>query len=234
MTGPSKTYPSNTNRARLPVEAALESVRPTFHKLLARLVQATEQSEHHRVMFVSPEHGDGTTTLATSTALMMVRHFRRDVALVEANLYTPAMARYLDIAEGPGLLDVADGDVKPMQAVRNSRLHGLYVVTAGGSRPPGEGELAGDEMRGLIDLVARSHRYTIIDAPPLLDHPETCLLLEHVDEVLLVVRAGSTKLAQARAAVEIVERAGVKFSGVFLNRYQPDLWRRRRKHSDGS
>lgn len=227
-----KAYPSNSDRARLPVEAALESVRPTFHKLLAQLVQATEQADNHRLMFVSPEHGDGATTLATSTALMMVRHFRRDVALVEANLYTPAMARYLDIPEGPGLLDVADGEVKPLEAVRNSRLHGLYVVTAGGNRRPGEGELAGDEMRGLIDEVSRSHRYTIIDAPPLLDHPETCLLLEHVDNVILVVRAGHTTLARARAAVEIIERTGVKITGVFLNRYQPDfLLRGRRKVS---
>jgi Mrp family chromosome partitioning ATPase len=229
-----KAYPSNSDRARLPVEAALESVRPTFHKLLSKLVQATEHAEHHRVMFVSPEHGDGTTTLATSTALMMVRHFRRDVALVEANLFTPAMARYLDIPEGPGLLDVADGNVLPMQAVRNSRLHGLYVVTAGGSRGPEEGELAGDEMRGLIDEVSRTHRYTIIDAPPLLDHPETCLLLEHVDQVILVVRAGHTKLSRAKAAVEIVERAGVKFTGVFLNRYQPDTLLRGRRASSVS
>ncbi|MCP3919685.1 MAG: CpsD/CapB family tyrosine-protein kinase [bacterium] len=216
-------YPTNAGRKQLPVEEALTSVRPIFHALLARFTQATEDEQHHRVMFVSPEHGDGTTTLAASTALMLVRHFRRDVALVEANLYTPAMASYLDIPPGPGLLDVADGTAEPEAAVRNSKLHGLYVLTAGGERRPTEGDLVGDELRGLITKASEEHRYTIIDAPPILEHPETCSLLEHVDEVLLVVRAGSTRAKRAKAAVRIIEDAGVQFGGVFLNRYKPDM-----------
>ncbi len=212
-----------TEKSWLPVEEALASVRPIFHALLAQLTQAAEVQGRHRVMFASPEHGDGTTTLATCTALMLVRHFRRDVALVEANLYQPAMASYLGMPPGPGLLDVANGDADPAQAVRRSSLEGLHVLTAGGSRPPAEGELAGEALRALITQTSREHPFTIIDAPPLLEHPEACLLLEHVDEVLLVVRAGSTHTNRAKAAVQIVEDAGVKVGGVFLNRFKPHL-----------
>ncbi len=215
--------PSNATKARLPVEDALSSIRPVLHTLLAQFIQAAEKGEHHRVMFVSPESGDGTTTIATSAALMLVRHFRQSVALIEANLYSPAMAAYLDIPPGPGLLDIADDKIKAEDAVRNSKLHGLYVLTAGGDRGPEEGELANSAMRELIANVSHSHRFTIIDAPPLLEYPETCLLLEHVDEVLLVVRAGSTYTARAKAAAQIIEDAGVKVGGVFLNRYKSHM-----------
>jgi len=215
--------PSNAGKKRLPVEDALAPIRPILHAILARFTQAADKNQRHRVMFVSPEHGDGTTTIATSTALMLVRHFRRKVALIEANLYNPAMASYLDIPAGPGLLEVADGDAVQADAVRNSKLNGLYVLTAGGGRAPHEGELAGEELRNLIADISCNHRFTIIDAPPLLERPETCLLLEHVDEVILVVRAGSTETDRAKAAVQILEDAGVHVSGVFLNRFKPDL-----------
>ena len=77
---------------------------------------------------------------------------------------------------------------------------------------------------GVIDRdLFLGYRYTIIDAPPILEHPETCLLLEHVDEVLLVVQAGSTYARRANAAVQIVKDAGVKVSGVFLNRFKPNM-----------
>lgn len=226
------TQLSNAGKAQLPVERALSSIRPTLHALLARFTQAAEKQQRHRVMFVSPEHGDGTTTLATSTALMLVRHFRSDVALVEANVYSPAMAAYLGIPPGPGLLDFAGGSADAEAVVRNSQLHGLYVMTAGGTKPPEDGVLAAESLRGLIADVSRRKRFTIIDAPPLLEHPETCLLLEHVDEVLLVVRSGSTEMARAKAAIQIVADAGVQVGGVFLNRFKSNLplglWRFRR------
>jgi len=212
-----------TEKAWLPVEEALGSVRPIFHALLAQLTQATEGQRRHRVMFVSPEHGDGTTTLASCTALMLVRHFRRAVALIEANLYQPAMAGYLGMPPRPGLLDVANGVVEPEQAVRRSSVEGLSVLTAGGDRLPAVGELADEVVRGLITKVSQEHRYTIIDAPPLLEHPEACLLLEHVEEVFMIVRAGATQINRAKAAVQIVKDAGVRVGGVFLNRYRPNL-----------
>jgi len=215
--------PSNASKEQLPLERALSSIRPTLHALLAQFNQAAEKKTHHRVMFVSPESGDGTTTLATGAALMLVRHFRQKVALVEANLYSPAMAAFLDIDPGPGLIEVADGSAEASAAVRNSKLHGLYVLTAGGGRTPAQGELAEGAIQNLLAGIAGGHRFTIIDAPPVLEHPETCLLLEHVDEVLLVVRAGSTHGERAKAAVRIIEDAGGKVGGVFLNRYKADM-----------
>lgn len=207
----------------LPVQSALHALRGRFHGLLGQLTQASRTIEHYRVMFVSPEHGNGTTTLAACTALTLIRQLRRDVALVEANLYTPALACYLGIDSGPGLLDVMDGAAVPEAAVRNSKVEGLYAVTAGGDRIPDEGELADDSLGSLVDRVATEHRYTIVDAPPVLEHPEACLLLERVDDVILVVDAATTPRSRAQEAVKLVADAGGRVSGVFLNRYRSDL-----------
>jgi len=207
----------------LPIETALRPMRGRLHGLLGQMTKAFEGVERRRVMFVSPEHGDGTTTIAACAALMLIRHFRRDVALVEANLFSPALGGYLGIGAGPGLIDVLDGSVEPQAAVRNSKVDGLYVVTAGGQRESEDGELATARLRELIDQVSSEHRYTIVDAPPILEHPETCLLLEDVDEVFLVVRAGATLQERAREAIQVLEDAGISVGGVFLNRYRPHL-----------
>lgn len=216
-------HSSNSDKGRLPVEEAMASARSALHALLAQFIQAAGEKGQHRVMFVSPDAGDGTTTMATSTALMLVRHFRRGVALVEANVYSPSMAGYLDITACPGILDVSQGSTSPEEAIRNSKLEGLYVLTAGGSRTPEEGELAAENVRDLISQASELCQFTIIDAPPILEHPEACLLLEHVDEVIMVVRAGETQRKRAEAAIQIIEDAGGAVSGLFINRYRSPL-----------
>lgn len=214
---------SSPRQVALPIDPVMAAVRPTLHALMAQITQNVGHKQNHRVMFVSPEHGDGTSTLATTTALTLVRQLRREVTLVEANIYTPAIASYLDLPPAPGLLEFADGIADAESVVRSSRVGGLRVLTAGDCRQPEQGELGSDELRRLISQVAVQQQFTVIDAPPLLEHPEACLLLDDVDEVLLVVRAGSTHEDAAREAVTVLEEAGVSARGVFLNRFTPDL-----------
>ncbi len=217
------TPTSTPQPVALPIDPVMAAIRPTLHSLLAQITQSVGHKQNHRVMFVSPEHGDGTSTLATTTALTLVRQLRREVTLIEANIYSPAIAAYLDLPASPGLLEYADGLVDAENVVRSCRVRGLRVLTAGDCRTPEEGELGSDNLRSLISQAAKQQQFTVIDAPPLLEHPEACLLLDDVDEVLLVVRAGSTHASAAKEAVKILEEAGVSASGVFLNRFQADL-----------
>lgn len=205
----------------LPIEYAFQSVRKVFAPLLATLLERTKGDERNRIVFVSPDPSAGTTTLATSAALVLVRSFRTDVALIEANLYRPAMASYLGISASPGLLDVADGRAEAEQSVRNSLVDGLYVLAAGSGRQPEEGEIATPVVRELLDKTSHDHRYTLIDAPPVLEYPESTALLEQADKVILVTQAGRTRMKRAQHAIELIRAAGVPVSGIFINRYKP-------------
>ena len=64
---------------------------------------------------------------------------------------------------------------------------------------------------------------SIFDAPPLLTHPESRVLLEHVDGVVLVVRARSSRRADVASVKQILDDAGVPVFGSILNRYKSDM-----------
>lgn len=209
----------------LQLEQALEAVQPALDGIWSRFARARGRGEGapQRLLFTSPDHGAGTTTLAIATALGLTRNMRQDVCLVEANCFSPAMADYLRLPATPGMTDVLDGKADLEKAVRNSLVHGLYVLSAGSFRRPLPGELASPEVHDVLAEVARSGKHLVIDGPPLLDHPESRALFEFVDRAVLVLRARDTKQRRAEAAVRVLRESGVEIVGTVLNRFRSDL-----------
>ena len=76
-----------------------------------------------------------------------------------------------------------------------------------------------DELqRRLFADELRSFSFVIVDAPPLLDRPVGRLLLPSCDVAALVIRAGSTTRADARAATGVLHDSGVATLGAIANR----------------
>jgi tyrosine-protein kinase Etk/Wzc len=69
----------------------------------------------------------------------------------------------------------------------------------------------------LIDGFRKQYDYVLIDSPPLLAVADAALLGRHADAVLLVARAGKTRIDELRETVKRLEYGGVKASGVVLN-----------------
>lgn len=208
----------------LPIEAALDALEPLLNELWTQFAGLEIKGRRElRILFVSPRHEAGTTTLATCTALGLARHLGESVALVEENLYTPAMASYLGLPETPGFTDVLDGKATPEEAIRNSVVDGLRVLSGGTARRLRSGELASDRARELILRAARGHRYTFIDAPPLIDYPALHPLLDRADAAVLVLRARTTRKADAQRAAKILDEFGVPLFGSILNRFRSDM-----------
>ena len=205
----------------LPIDKALSPLRKVLDRIWAELALSSEGPQ--RILFVSPGHDTGTTTLAAWTALGLARNTGERVALVELNGFSPALASYIDIAPTPGVVDVIDGRVGVEDALKNARVSGLDVLTGHGERPMREHDFNPKKIRGLLDQVSQGHQFTIIDGPPLLEHQGARLLLPLVDGAVLVLRSGETRKHDAQNAVEILEQAGVPILGTVLNRFRSDM-----------
>ena len=208
----------------LPIESALEALTPLLNELWTQFAGLEIEGRREvRILFVSPRHEAGTTTLASCSALGLARHMGEAVGLVEMNLFTPAMASYLGLPPAPGITDVLDGKARPEEAVRNSAADGLHLLSAGTPRLPRPGELATERARELIGRVSRGRRYTLIDGPPLLDYPELHPLLDRADAAVLVLRARGTRKAEAQRAAQILEEFRLPLFGSILNRFRSDM-----------
>jgi len=215
----------------LPIEAALRSSGRQLNILWSKLAgikppashDSAKEGECVRILFTAAEHGAGTTTVACAAALGLARNLDDSVGLVETNLYAPGMARYLGMDPTPGLTDCLDGRVEASEAIRNSMVERLYVLNAGTQREPIPGELMRDPARRLFREAAANRRYLLIDAPPLIDRPESAIQLATADYVVFVTRARSTQRGKARRAMQMILDSGTEVLGVVLNRFKSDL-----------
>ena len=207
----------------LPITAALGATGKSLEALWSHFVFAGGATTPRRILFTSPDVGAGTTTVATCVALGLARNVGETVALIEADRYSPGVAGYLGLTPGPGLIEVVDRKATVAEAIRNARVEGLYVVSAGASRLPREGDLGSAEARALLLHVQKQYSYCVIDAPAILEYAETRLLLQYVDVAVLVLRADSTTRQRAAAAARLIEEAGVPVLGTVLNRFRAPL-----------
>jgi Mrp family chromosome partitioning ATPase/capsular polysaccharide biosynthesis protein len=185
--------------------------------LAARVLALNGASRHGVITVTGPRRGGGTTTVAVNTALALAAQ-GREVVLVGADLSAPRLHECLGLAPTPGLLDVLDGDTTAESALQRTRWPNLRVLTAGITSAT-EHPLHVDHLRLALAHLA-AHALVVVDAPPLLVVPDSLILAEHADVVLLVADLRSGTRSDASDAVGFREHVPAQPAGWVANRPQ--------------
>jgi Mrp family chromosome partitioning ATPase len=194
------------------------------------------------VLFISPDAGDGKSTLIAGLALVQSEAQER-VAVVEANLRRPVLTKLLNVSGSLGLADVltgtqtlddaiqrvqggrsADGDQAAgapaeVATVVTSRSRGSLSLLSSGhpvSNPPAL--LAGAPMSELLAGLADDYDSVLIDVPSPLEVSDAMPLLPVVDAIVLVARIGHTRETSAQKLVQLLTRvSSAPVLGVAVN-----------------
>ena len=95
---------------------------------------------------------------------------------------------------------------------------GKVHVLPAGPVPPNPAELLGSEqMRQLVDILAASYNFIIIDSPPVAAFTDSVLISSMVDGVLLVIHGGKSSREMARHSQKMLQDVGARILGVVLN-----------------
>jgi Mrp family chromosome partitioning ATPase len=178
------------------------------------------------ILFISPDVGDGKSTLVANLA-MTQRDAGKRVAVIEANFRRPVQAKLLDLAGTTGLAEVLAGTVPLGEALQRvlppqprdrdepqaagqaliapeSRAGSLFVLggCVGVANPPA---LIGHAaMAELLRSVAVDFDYVLVDAPSPLEVSDVMPLLKLVDGIIIVARAGHTREVSAKRLVQMM------------------------------
>jgi non-specific protein-tyrosine kinase len=202
---------------------------------------SSERSLPRVSLFVSPDPGDGKSTIVAGLALAL-RDAGERVVIVEANFRRPVQSRLLGVGEDgrlaavlTGRLDVEEAAQRVMPALAAEFPHqdaaGNGIATAvqadvgslflvGGDRsvanPPA---LLGQESAvDLLDSLAERFDYVLIDAPSPLEVSDVMPLLGVVGRIVVVARADNSREASARRLRELLERPScAPVTGVVAN-----------------
>ena len=198
------------------LEQACTALEAGVQSLVAALALRRKEGEPLRVLLASPRHGDGTSLVAMATAVALCRTLGPRVALVEANVFRPSLGRRAGVRGPQGFAECLSPEAGA-STLHGSFLPGLELLPAGQSAPT-LAHWGGTGVRRLFADELRSFSFVIVDAPPLLDRPVGRLLLPSCDVAALVIRAGSTTRADARAATGVLHDSGVATLGAIANR----------------
>lgn len=202
----------------------LPELQADIDEVWTKLVQVQARTGSGCFLFTGADADAGTTILTACVALSIALHRGEEVLLVETDVENPKVAGYLGIPGAPGLAEylVGDGTLTECQHFVEECPR-LRVLPAGPGRRPVPGELASERMTALFEASRGRDRFLVLDAPPIHSHPEDRVLLDHVDGVVLVLRARTSRRDVAQKSIDICEAAGVPVLGIVLNRFRSDL-----------
>ena len=141
--------------------------------------------------------------------------------LVDADLRRPTVHKLFRVPQEIGLTDVLTGEIDFLNAVRQTTVERLSLLTAGESPANPAELLSSPRMAQLLKDAKREFDFVFVDAPPLLAVSDPCILARHVDGMVLVVRVGKNTRTSAARVRELIHNQEITVLGTVANGVVP-------------
>ncbi|KAG8150030.1 polysaccharide biosynthesis tyrosine autokinase [Burkholderia catarinensis] len=200
-----------------PHEPAVESLR----SLRTALHFAMQGARNNVLLLSGPAPGAGKSFVAANFAALLAANGTR-VLLVDGDLRKGHLHDHFGVARERGFTELVSGSEAPDDDVIHANVVPNLDFIATGALPSNPAELlVGARIAAVIDRLSARYDAVVIDSAPILAVTDAVVLGRHAGAVLLVARAGSTRVAELDEATRRLAHNGVATSGVLLNGVDP-------------
>ena len=195
-----------------------------YRTLRTNIEFASLDAPARTILVTSSIPGEGKTTTAANLATVFAQA-GHETLVVDVDLRKPGIHKMFDLPNTQGLTDLLRSDDLPVQhVVQRTEQEHLSVITTG-PLPPNPAELIrSTRMRTVLDRIAESAEFVIVDSPPLQAVTDAAILSSLVDGTVLVVFAGHSRSGAVRNGREALAKVGARVLGVTLNRMSGDYY----------
>jgi len=173
------------------------------------------------VVITSSMPSEGKTSTAANLATVLGQ-LGRSVLLIDADLHKPRLHEVFRVSNRKGLVSVLAEGADPTEVLTQTKVSGVYLLTAGPSTPNPSGLLASKAMTRFLQIATEKFDHVIIDTPPVSPISDALILGHQTDGVVLCVHAGKTPREIVARVRDDIRRANVRILGVLLNNLQAD------------
>lgn len=191
------------------------ATQEAYRTLRGNLTMARRGNGESRVILVtgsSPSEGKTTTAANLAVSLTLGGN---SVILIDADLRRPAVAKAMSVEPEKGVVGVLLGQISLEDALMPMTTYGsnLNVLAA---------EHEGGWIAELFSLPSASQMlanareiadYVIVDSPPPTEVVDALPLARRVDEILFVIRLGTSRLDRIQRLAELIAANGLRPAG---------------------
>jgi capsular exopolysaccharide synthesis family protein len=212
--------PSKTTRGKA---AARQKKDRYWQNILLESIDATRtmlvhtaRTESHRVvMIASAVGGEGKTSLASYLATSLARSGVKTL-LVDADLRSPAIHQIFDLPLNAGLSEVLRGEAALADAIGETAITGLNVLSAGKCDQQTIRMLAQGSLGPVFSQLKEQFDFVIVDSSPILPVADSMLVAQQADAVLFSIFRDVSRKTKVFAAAHRLQCLGVRILGAVV------------------
>ena len=183
-----------------------------YRMAATRMVLSIEKRRSTIIEITSALESEGKTTTVVNLGYTIARDLGRKTLLLDCDFRRPALHQYVGFSAGAGLLDLLDGGTSLEECLSSIDEAPCSIMTVGRSR--GELNELGriEQLRDVLPQLRAKFQYIIINTPPVLASATMGSLVNLADEVVMVIKAGSSPQHVVQKAFAMLGLTGEKYA----------------------
>jgi Mrp family chromosome partitioning ATPase len=194
-------------------------VSEQYRALLSGLRATLKGPAPHLVLFTAARPAIGATTALLNLAVTAARAGDVRVAVMDANMAKPGVARGLGLTEAPGLRELVAGSVALEEALRETDQERLWAVTAGEAPGALDAAPSAEELGSLLPAMRDRFDLVVVDGPVWRDTQEIGTVAATCDAVYLVLPQAESTQNGVKDLLRTIRRRTRRLSGMILTQH---------------
>jgi len=211
--------PNGQSRDSISLFTKLEpksSVAEAFRSLRTSLHFSAINKDKKILLITSTFPEEGKSVICANLANIFSQTGAR-VLIVDCDLRRSSLHEKFRHSKTPGLSEILAGDVTFREALHETGISGLDLITAG-TAPPNPAELLGSEqMRQFLLERRKEYDFIILDAPPVMAVTDAPVLTAVVDMTILIIEAMRVPIKVAQHMRELLTSINAPLAGFVMN-----------------
>lgn len=207
---------NNRRRSLITKVAPKSPISEQYRTIRTNIQYSSVDKEMKSIVVTSSGAMEGKSTTIANLAVVFAQQGKK-VLLVDADLRKPTVHYTFQLMNTVGLTNILTKQASLLEAVQETDVEDLNVLTAG-PIPPNPAELlASVSMEYLVKEASENFDLILFEAPPILAVTDAQVLANLTDGSILVTSSGTTDKDNAIKAKELLQNAKAKLLGAVLN-----------------
>lgn len=219
MARKAKKSVNKQRRSLITLMAPKSPISEQYRTIRTNIQFSTVDEAIRSIVVTSAAPGEGKTTTVSNLAVVFAQQGKK-VLLIDADLRKPTTHYTFQIMNTKGLTNVLTKQIHFHEAVQETVMENLNILTSGPIPPNPSELLASNAMKQLLKEAYKLYDLVLFDSPPILAVTDAQVLANLSDGSIMVTSSGFTDKDVAVKAKELLEDAKSKLLGAILNNKQ--------------